>query len=644
MHSLVQPNSWVALKLPNGTLRVLQVTPNTTISLGKYGSFPSNLIIHRPYHLTFELLDKQEPENFNRLRIVPASEIYADVLTSSGSSDSADSPTSAPDDEDGEGAAMPAGVEYSLVDATSGAVVAKTDEAAMLNEAVSAQKLSMAEIEALKKDGTGAGKDLIAKLMLSHTALDQKTEYSLAKYKLLKHKKYIRQFCVLPLDVPMFDHWLLEERDSQKIMEMREEMLGLLGCWANVHWGGEERPKQEGQENGEEASNEADNTQGRYLVIDDTGGLLVAAMAERTGILYSPEKGESLEAYLEAQKSPQQRRESTSRPKYIKNGASTEALEEEKEENAAVQHIDSEVKNVGLFKDEDSMDVQPLSEGARDRPATDGVPKKYPAGPGKRWDDLSVPYATSNTLTLVHANSQPNLSLLKYYDFDITNPSQPLSHPLARNLMTLSWLQLLEPTADTTYMAEPAAVSLDELKSWKTNRRGNYHRKRRRWARVRHVVDTARAGGFSGLVVASTMDPVSIMKHAVPLLAGGAPIAIYSQSIEPLTKLVDCYSIARRGAWISDPPVEVAEKTLEELEHWEGTDEYPLNPTLVLGAALQTSRVRKWQVLPGRTHPLMTSRGGAEGYVFTAWRVKPAEGKVEARGKGARNKKRKVGD
>lgn len=29
MHALVQPDAWVALKLPNGTLRVLQVTPNT---------------------------------------------------------------------------------------------------------------------------------------------------------------------------------------------------------------------------------------------------------------------------------------------------------------------------------------------------------------------------------------------------------------------------------------------------------------------------------------------------------------------------------------------------------------------------------------------------------------------------------------
>lgn len=571
---------------------------------------------------------------------MPSSELYADVLTSSdGSASAPGSPTAAAeDDEDGEDAVVPSGVEYSLVD-DSGAVVAKTDQAAVLSDAVSAQTLSMEEIEALKRDGTDAGKDLITKLMLSHTAIDQKTEYSLAKYKLLKTKKYIRRFCVMPLDIPMIDHWLLEEKDSQKILELREEMLGLLGCWANVHWGGDDDDdtKTDHVDDDENGQKEIE-PQARYLVVDDTGGLLVAAMADRMGLLNPPEKEQSLEAYLEANKPPQQRRrDSTTRSEPVKDGENTQVRHGEDAEAAEAEEADSQLR---AEETEETQAQQPTAPSG----TADPVPRKYPAGQSRRWDDLSVPYTKSNTITLVHPNSQPNLSILKHYDFDITNPSQPLTHPLARGLMALSWLQLLDPTTDTTYMAEPETVSIEELKSWKTNRRGNYHRKRRRWARVRHVVDTARGGGFQGLVVASTMDPISIMRHAVPLLASGASIAIYSQSIEPLTKLVDCYSIARRGAWISDPPEEAAGKSLEELESWEGTKEFPLNPTLVLGAALQTSRVRKWQVLPGRTHPLMTSKGGAEGYIFTAWKVKPAEGKVEARGKGVRNKKRKVGE
>ncbi|KAK8086724.1 hypothetical protein PG994_001698 [Apiospora phragmitis] len=599
MHSLVEPNAWVAIKLPSENLRVLQLTPNTTISLGKYGSFPSNLIIHRPYHITYELEDKKDDETFNRLRIVPASELYSDILSSSSflSPDSA-SPGHEGDDADD---VIPTGVEYALVDADSGAVVAKTDRAEL--DAEARQSLTMEQIEELKKDVTDAGRDIITKLMLSHTAISQKTEYSLAKYKLLKTKKYIRRFC----------------KDPAKIMDLREEMIGLLGCWANVHFGGESRclseEEQEMAANGVDSVTKPEDSTGRWLVVDDTGGLLVAAMAERMGVLYPPEKDE------DGINPPQKRRRDS-----------------ESQAEPAGGEGDSEAQAPSAEQ------TQPPSAGGENPGQEHVVTKrvKYPTGDPRHKDDMAVPYANCNTMTLLHHNSQPNLSFLRYYDFDNTNPTQSLTHPLARHLMTLSWLQLLDPSADSTYANEPPTVNPDELKSWKANRRGNYHRKRRRWARIRHVVDRTRSGGFSGLVVASTMDPTSIMRHAVPLLAGGAPIAIYSQTPEPLTALMDCYSVARRAAWISDPPEKAIGKTTEELEQWAGTDEFPLNPSLVLGAAMQTSRVRKWQVLPGRTHPLMTSKGGAEGYIFTAWRVKPAEGRVEARGKG-RTKKGKSG-
>ncbi|OTA91736.1 hypothetical protein M434DRAFT_75761 [Hypoxylon sp. CO27-5] len=621
MHSLVQPHAWVALKLPSGNLRVLQVTPNTTISLGKYGSFPSNLIIHRPFHLTYELQDKKPGENFNRLRIVPASELYSDILSSSASTSSPEGAT--PITNDGEDAenAPPTGIEYSLVDPESGAVVARTDRAEL--DASARQTLSTEEIEALKKDGTDAGRDLIAKLLLSHTAIDQKTEYSLAKYKLLKTKKYIRRFSVLPMDIPMLTHWQLEAKDASKILDMREEMLGLLGCWANVHFGGEDRCENEGAQEVESSEQvSAQHTAGRWLVVDDTGGLLVAAMAERMGILYPQENG------------PVQGKTEPTSPSAPRKEFSNH------QEAASIAA--NPLSNTGSEPDKTNADTTSQSQGITEPKPSFQVTRRTSHGEGKpRLDDLKVPFVHSNTLTVVHANQQPNLTFLREYGFDITNPTQAPDHPLASHLMTISWLQLVEPELDPTYTSEIPTISPEILRSWKANRRGTYHRKRRRWAKIRHIVDTTRKGEFSGLVVASTMDPISIMRYVVPLLAGGAPIAIYSQSIEPLTALVDCYSIARRAAWVSNPPEEVAGKSLEELEHWPGNEDFPLNPSLVLGASLQTSRVRKWQVLPGRTHPLMTGRGGAEGYVFTAWRVKPAEGKVEARGK-ARTKKRKV--
>ncbi|UKZ81910.1 hypothetical protein TrVFT333_009687 [Trichoderma virens FT-333] len=567
----VQPNGWVAIRLPSEVTRVLQVVPNTTISLGKYGSFPSNLIIERPYHLTYEIQDKREGESFPRLRVVPGTELNADKLADVSATESAE----------GDDVIEPAnGEELTLVD-ESGKVVARSNREVIDESA--RQTLTMAEIDQLKKEGASAGKELIAKLMLSHTAIDQKTAYSLAKYKLLKEKKYMRRFTVLPLDVAQLGQWMLVERDASKVMEMRQEMIGLLGCWADVHFGG--LPIEGAQT----------PHGGRWLAVDDTGGLLVAAMAERMGLLHA--------------EAPEE--ESTS----------TDAAQQE--QNSELQPSIDEAGTAAA----ESSDLPATAKAQRNRP-------KRP-----RKDDLDDHYALTNSITLIHANSQPNLSLLRHFDYDFSDPNPPYPyHPLFTNLLPISWLQLLDPEADPTY-AEPAPeVDSEVLASWKTNRRANYHRKRRRWARTRQIVDATRAGGFSGLAVASTMDPISVLRHALPLLAGGAPVAIYSPTIEPLTQLADCFSISRRGAWVSNPPAEAEGKTTTELENWAGTPDFPINPALLIGAQVQTSRARRWQVLPGRTHPFMTERGGASGFVFTGWRAIPAEGSIMARGKFQRKK------
>ncbi|KAL9589529.1 MAG: hypothetical protein Q9179_007984, partial [Wetmoreana sp. 5 TL-2023] len=155
-----------------------------------------------------------------------------------------------------------------------------------------------------------------------------------------------------------------------------------------------------------------------------------------------------------------------------------------------------------------------------------------------------------------------------------------------------------------------------------SGKRGNYHRKRRRWERTTAIVSDTQAGGFDGLVIASFMNTSTILHHLVPLLRGGAQVVVYSPSLEPLVELADYYSTGRRVAFLNDPPISGDMPT----------EDFPVNPSLLLAPTVQTVRCRPWQVLPGRTHPVMTGRGGAEGYVFTATRVLPAEGGVEARG------------
>lgn len=451
------------------------------------------------------------------------------------------------------------GEEFTLVD-EDGKVLARSTREVIDDSA--RQRLSEEEIAELKRKGTGAGKEIVAKLLLSHTAIDQKTAFSLAKYKLLKERKYVRRFTVLPLDVPLLAQWMLEDKDASKILEMRQEAMALIGCWADVRFGGVPVEGETGPHGG------------RWLVVDDTAGLLTATLAERMGILHREEQAEATEAQDEPM-----------------NG---DANDDNAEETKTFKH-------------------------GRKRP---------------RRDDLDEHYALTNTITLVSSNGQPNLSLLRYFDFDASdpNPSYPY-HPLFTNLLPITWLQLIQPEEDPTYAERPADVTPEELASWKTNRRGNYHRKRRRWARAKQIVDNSRAGNFTGLAVASTMDPISILRNTLPLLAGGSPVAIYSPSIEPLTQLADCFSIGRRGAWVNSPPPENRDKSPAELESWPGSEDFPINPTLLMGASIQSSRARPWQVLPGRTHPLMMGRGGAEGYLFTGWKALPAGGKIAARGK-----------
>jgi len=469
------------------------------------------------------------------------------------------------------------------------------------------QTLTMDEIEALKKVGSGSGKNIIAKIMESHSALDEKTAFSRAKYTLRKTRKYLRRFVVLPLDVSMLAQWMLHERDPLRIMEVREEMLGLIASWSNVHFGLSNYERCVPAKTDEPLS-------GRWLVVDDTGGLIVATLAERMGILH-PDVADSEAAENRT------------------GGELTFDATAEGQASAGCEANDAGV----LHNSHTPLQItkSPVHKLRQHRP-----------------EPMS---ANSNTLTLIHSTTQPNISLLSFFSYDpysATTDHVSVSHPLHTHLKTLTWLQLLAPNLSTSY-AEPPIIPDSILSTYKSGKRGTYYRKGRRWACIKRVVDETRAGGFDGLIVASAMDPATVLNHAVPLLRGGAQVAVYSPNVEPLAELVDVYSSGRKTAFIDSLNREggVGTGTPEQEENEDARrdgeapklpcDDFPVDPRLLLAPSLQTIRAREWQVLQGRTHPLMTSKGGAEGYLFTATRVLPADGKVEARGRFS--KKRKVG-
>ncbi|KAJ4331759.1 tRNA (adenine(58)-N(1))-methyltransferase non-catalytic subunit trm6 [Ascochyta clinopodiicola] len=253
--------------------------------------------------------------------------------------------------------------------------------------------------------------------------------------------------------------------------------------------------------------------------------------------------------------------------------------------------------------------------------------------------------AYTNTLTILHPNNQPNLACLKYFGYDFGQPSP--SHPLYKHLKSLTWLSLLSPSDDPSYI-EPEHLNETELANMKSSKRGNYYKKRRRWEKCKRVVDETKRGGFDGLVVCTSMDVRGVLRELVPLVRGGGKVVVYHQNVEPLVELVDCYSKERRAAFIArefgTDTKQNGKRSLDDHHTDAGAedDDFPVNPTLLLAPTLQTARARQWQVLPERTHPMMTSKGGAEGYIFTGTRVIPVEGRVEARGHGTRKKRKTV--
>ena len=483
-------------------------------------------------------------------------------------------------------AKLDGGVEFDIV-ADDGSVLMRNNRLTI--DDTSRQALSMEEIGELKKASASSGssgRDIIQKIMDNHSALNEKTSFSLAKYTLRKSRKYMKRFTILQMDVNILTEIVLE-KEHGRIMELRRDLLGLITNWANVHAGV--------QSTACDPNHGIAVGGGRWLVVEDTSGLIVAAMAERMGILY---------------------------PKLEVNTGGSSSQAEEAVHNGVIVSPDKSATTSSNRMDIDQQDA------LKEQDPSERIGRS-------RRHELPIQLASHSTITVILPNSQGNLSLLKHFGYSTEDPSP--SHPLHSHLKTLTWLQLLEPEADQL-CHEPPRLSEDELSQLKSGKRGTYWRKRRRWERVRRVVNETQGGGFDGLVIASTMKAQGILNHLVPLVRGGGQIVVYSPTVEPLTELMDLYSRERKAAYVRMQQHQRQHSNGIEQRDVED-DDFPVNPTLLLNPMLQTSRARHWQVLPGRTHPLMTSRGGSEGYVFTATRVLPATAWVAARGKFAKKKK-----
>ncbi|BGO90082.1 hypothetical protein NBRC10512_004020 [Rhodotorula toruloides] len=120
-----------------------------------------------------------------------------------------------------------------------------------------AQALSFVDIKALKESGL-SGREIIQKQIEEHKTYELKTEYSKEKYMKKKEAKYLQMFTPLEPTVHMIAQYHFEKQPS-KTRELRPDTLANMLAMANVRPGS------------------------RLLVVEDIGGLLVAAAVERMG-------------------------------------------------------------------------------------------------------------------------------------------------------------------------------------------------------------------------------------------------------------------------------------------------------------------------------------------------------------------------
>ncbi|KAG8935659.1 tRNA (adenine(58)-N(1))-methyltransferase non-catalytic subunit trm6 [Tulasnella sp. 418] len=128
----------------------------------------------------------------------------------------------------------------------------------LINDGDFVQPLTFEEIEALKNTPGVHSSEIIRAQIEKNSNYSLKTEYSKDKYKKRKEAKYFQGFKVVqPTMFNICDYWF--NRDPQRVKNIRPDTLSQMMTHVGAQPGG------------------------RYIVVDDAGGLLLAALLDRLG-------------------------------------------------------------------------------------------------------------------------------------------------------------------------------------------------------------------------------------------------------------------------------------------------------------------------------------------------------------------------
>ncbi|EGG11505.1 uncharacterized protein MELLADRAFT_102531 [Melampsora larici-populina 98AG31] len=358
-----------------------------------------------------------------------------------------------------------------------------------IKESNGAQRMTNDEIEELKRLGL-SGREIIERQISQHAAFELKSEFSKEKYIKRKEKKFLKKFtCIEPTIVNITQY--LFDSNVTSIRGLRPDTLSQMLSLANV------RPGWNG------------------IVVDEVGGLLVAAVIERLG-------GSGSVLVINDADSPPDLHFLS--PLNFPN------------------HAMVPLKSLNWAQVESDWSSRETREVMQ------------------RFDQDESKDSTATTTTTTTSS--------------LSNTAQDSNQNDGLDSVTLDQ----EGLGKEEVNGKPSIKSKKEI-----------NRLSKKWDRHREVIETRNRffkGGFEGLIVCSEYEPISILNKLKSSLSGSASIVIHSPYLSTLSS---------------------AQHVLR-------------NSPDFIHVTISEPWLRRYQVLPGRTHPEMNGTLGG-GFMLSAIRV-----------------------
>ncbi|CAH6720406.1 tRNA (adenine(58)-N(1))-methyltransferase non-catalytic subunit Trm6p [[Candida] jaroonii] len=226
---IITENQHALIRLPSDGMKIIDLKTDGKISLGKFGNFEVKDIVGYCFGQSFEIL--------NDGTVVPIKSMSEQVNIEQ------------PEDEE---------LDRDIL--TKIFSNSAENNQNIINIGSKIQKLTHEDINELKESGASSniGQLIISKMIEGHEGFDKKTIHSQQKYLKRKQAKFLRRFTVEYLNSAQLMNYYME-KDLNRLLDMSQETLGLMLNYSNVRPGG------------------------KYLLVDETGGLILYAMLEKMG-------------------------------------------------------------------------------------------------------------------------------------------------------------------------------------------------------------------------------------------------------------------------------------------------------------------------------------------------------------------------